>query len=298
MSEEEFKKRPNMAKYPEEEKIFFYIIEIGHYENYDDAMDYMAKNLKASEEFRQIAASQALQILVHRFYNIKDELILPLLFKHLKSDSKYKYFLSEIMNTLGDIAHLVPRLRRKIYLTCFNNDIDFVTYKKLKKFTDKNLLYSLNNEEEKIEFILSFCQNSSSYQEALEVCLYFLRKNESEKINIAAFQGLTYIVFRFRKINFKAILPFIGRFSRYSTERCEWIYTESLLEDIAIVIPKLRIKAITFLKKYSYSHLRTSSFINYIITKNKPKDQIKLEKILKLNVNNLKKVKLKYNLNF
>lgn len=76
------------------------------------------------------------------------------------------------------------------------------------------------------------------------------------------------------------------------------IYTESLLEDIAIVIPKLRIKAITFLKKYSYSDSRTSSFINYIITKNKPKDQIKLEKILKLNVNNLKKVKLKYNLNF
>ncbi|HJD67974.1 MAG TPA: hypothetical protein LFV66_06020 [Rickettsia endosymbiont of Bembidion lapponicum] len=202
------------------------------------------------------------------------------------------------MNTLGDIAHLVPRLRRKIYLTCFNNGIDFFTGKKLKKFTDKNLIHSLNNEEEKIEFILSFCQNSSNYQEALEVCLYFLKKNESKEINIAAFQGLSYVVVRFKKIDFKAILPFIGKFSKYSIKWGEPIYAESLLENIAIVIPKLRIKAITFLKKYSYSHLRTSSFINYIITKNKPKDQIKLEKILKLNVNNLKKVKLKYNLNF
>ncbi|ABV74894.1 hypothetical protein A1C_03020 [Rickettsia akari str. Hartford] len=59
--------------------------------------------------------------------------------------------------------------------------------------------------KKKKTFILSFCQNSLNYQEALEVCLYFLRKNENEEINIAAFTGLTYIIFRFRKIEFKNV---------------------------------------------------------------------------------------------
>ncbi len=49
--------------------------------------------------------------------------------------------------------------------------------------------------------------------------------------------------------------------------KCEYLYAESLLQDIAIVIPKLRMKAITFLKKYSYVHLIASTFVNYVITK-------------------------------
>ncbi len=32
--------------------------------------------------------------------------------------------------------------------------------------------------------------------------------------------------------------------------KCEYLYAESLLQYIAIVIPKLRMKAITFLKKF------------------------------------------------
>lgn len=131
----------------------------------------------------------------------------------------------------------------------------------------------------------------------MEVCLYFLKKNENEEINIAAFQGLSYIVFRFRKIDFKAVLPFIKRFSKYSITGCENIYAESLLEDIAIVIPKLRKKVISLLKKSPVFFL-VLWFVNYIIAKNKPKDQIKLEKILKLHLNNLKRKKLKYNFDF
>lgn len=292
MNEEEYKNHPDVVDWPEWKKTFFYLIDVGRYEDYDNAIDYLAKNLRNPEELSQAATCQALGFLVRRFYNIKEDLILPLLFKNLNSNNKHVY--GETCDLLDDINGYIPRLRRKIYLVCFNKGIDYFTYKKLKKFTDKNLIYSLNNEEEKVEFILSFCQNSLNYQEALEVCLYFLKKNESEEINIAAFQGLSYIVIRFRKIDFKAILPFIRRFSKYSTAGCEHIYAESLLDNIAIMIPKLRIKAITFLKKYAYS-LDLQS-VNYIMTKNKKKDQIKLEKMLKLYVNNLERAKIKYNL--
>ncbi|KJV80994.1 hypothetical protein RHORCCE3_0173 [Rickettsia hoogstraalii str. RCCE3] len=250
------------------EKNFFYLIYVGRYEDYDYAIDYLAKNLRNLEELSQAAAIQALDFLVRRFYNIKEDLILPLLFENLKSSNKRIY--GETFSLLRDIKGYVPRLKRKIYLAYVENGVDFFTDKKLKIFTDKGLIYSLNNEEEKKEFILSFCQNSLNYQEALEVCLYFLRKNESEEINIAAFKGLTYIVFRFRKIEFKTVLPFIRKYLSYSMgmgTKCEYLYAESLLQDIAIVIPKLRMKAITFLKKYSYVHLIASTFVNYVITK-------------------------------
>ncbi|AFC71642.1 hypothetical protein MC5_07050 [Rickettsia australis str. Cutlack] len=42
----------------------------------------------------------------------------------------------------------------------FKNGIDFFNEGILKRYTDKTLMLYLNNEEEKIEFILSFCQNS------------------------------------------------------------------------------------------------------------------------------------------
>ena len=268
MSEEEYKNHPNVADWSEWKKTFFYLIYVGRYEDYDYAIDYLAKNLRNPEELSQAAAIQALGFLVRRFYNIKKDLILPLLFENLKSSNKRIY--GETFSLLRDIKGYVPRLKRKIYLAYVENGVDFFTGKKLKIFTDKGLIYSLNNEEEKKEFILSFCQNSLNYQEALEVCLYFLRKNESEEINIAAFKGLTYIVFRFRKIEFKTVLPFIRKYLSYSMgmgTKCEYLYAESLLQDIAIVIPKLRMKAITFLKKYSYVHLIASTFVNYVITK-------------------------------
>ncbi|MCC8406616.1 MAG: hypothetical protein LN560_03265 [Rickettsia endosymbiont of Sceptobius lativentris] len=173
--------------------------------------------------------------------------------------------------------------------------------KKLKIFTDKGLIHYLNNEEEKKEFILSFCQNSLNYQETLEVCLYFLKKNESEKINIVAFDGLAYILFRFRKIDFKTVLPFIRKYLSYSmmrTRMSEWMAARYLLANIVIMIPKLRVKIIPLLKKHCAVYLETPSFIEYIMTKNKQKDQLKLEKMLKLYLNNFERKKIKYNLNF
>ncbi len=91
-------------------------------------------------------------------------------------------------------------------------ELIFFTGKTLKRYTDKTLLLYLNNEEEKKEFILSFCQNSLDYDEALEVCRYFLEKKESEQIHKTVFQGLSYIVIRFQKINFDITFPFIKKF--------------------------------------------------------------------------------------
>ncbi len=61
------------------------------------------------------------------------------------------------------------------------------------------------------------------------------------------------------------------------------------------MIPKLRIKIIPLLKKYYSVQLKTPSVIEYIMTKNKQKDQVKLEKMLKLYVNNLERQKIKLN---
>ncbi|WP_337969178.1 hypothetical protein [Rickettsia tamurae] len=91
-------------------------------------------------------------------------------------NSKSERILYETKDTLEQITYHLIRLRRKIYLEYFKNGIDFFTGKTLKRYTDKTLMFSLNNEEEKVEFILSFCQNSLNYKEALEVCLYFLEK--------------------------------------------------------------------------------------------------------------------------
>ncbi|HJD60017.1 MAG TPA: hypothetical protein LFW20_05135 [Rickettsia endosymbiont of Omalisus fontisbellaquei] len=242
VNEEEFKKQPDVINLPEWKKSFYYIIDVGHYENYEEAMDCIIKNLKNPEESLQAAAIQALDIVVRRFSNIKDKLILPILFKNLKSESERIRY--ETIDTLGTIADYIFKLRRKICLEYFKNGIDFFTRTELKKHTDKSLIYSLNDKEEKIEFILSFCQNSSNYNEALEVCLYFLQE-ENEDIYIAAFQGLNYIVIRFQKINFYVILPLIKKFLKLAESRvCD--YAEALLVDIAIMIPELREKVIPF----------------------------------------------------
>jgi hypothetical protein len=167
MNEEEFKKQPEVSNFPEWKKSFYYIIHVSMYENYEGAMSYIIKNLKNPEELLQAAAIQALDIVVRRFDNIEDKLILPILFKNLRSDSeRVKY---ETVDTLGTIAYHVLRLRREICLEYFKNGIDFFTQKELQVFTDKTLINTLNNEEEKTEFILSFCQNSSNYNEVLEV---------------------------------------------------------------------------------------------------------------------------------
>ncbi|XVN44197.1 MAG: hypothetical protein RCG16_01005 [Rickettsia hoogstraalii] len=65
----------------------------------------------------------------------------------MKSSNKRIY--GETFSLLRDIKGYVPRLKRKIYLAYVENGVDFFTGKKLKIFTDKGLIYSLNNEEEK-----------------------------------------------------------------------------------------------------------------------------------------------------
>lgn len=75
----------------------------------------------------------------------------------------------------------------------------------------------------------------------------------------------------------------------------EWMSTRYLSADIVIMIPKLRLKTMPLLKKHCAVYLENPSFIEYIVTKNKPKDQVKLEKMLKLYVNNLERQKIKYN---
>ncbi|KJV81432.1 hypothetical protein RHORCCE3_0620 [Rickettsia hoogstraalii str. RCCE3] len=168
-----------MINLPEWTKSFYYIINVGHYEDYEEAMDCIIKNLKNPEELIQAAALQALGILAYRFKKIKEKLILPILFNNL--NSKSERILYETKDTLEQITYSVIKLKREIYLEYFKNGIDFFTGKILKIYTDKTLMYSLNNEEEKKEFILSFCQNSLNYREVLDVCLYFLKKKKVNK---------------------------------------------------------------------------------------------------------------------
>ncbi|WCR56707.1 hypothetical protein [Rickettsia asembonensis] len=235
VNEEEFKKQPDVINLPECEKSFYYIINVGHYENYDEAMDFIIKNLKNPEELIQAAALQALGILAYRFSNIKEKLILPILFNNL--NSKSERILYETKDTLEQITYHIISLRREIYLEYFKNRIDFFTRKILKRYTDKALMYSLSNEEEKKEFILSFCQNSLDYDEALEACRYFLEKKESEQIYKTVFQGLSYIVIRFQKINFDIILPFIKKFIKLD-KSCVHIYTGSFLVNMEVLRDK------------------------------------------------------------
>ncbi len=215
MSEEEYRNQPDVIDLPEWEKTFYYLIYVGHYKDYDDALDILTQNLRNPEELIQVEAVEAIGRLVERFYNIKEDLILPLLFENLKSTSEK--ILNATNLTLFSIVICIPRLERKVYLEYFKNNLKFLSHKKLKIFIDKTLINSLKNEKEKIEFILGFCQNSLNYQEALEICLYFLKKNESTEINSVAFVGLTYIIARFQKIELKAILPFITKYLKHSS---------------------------------------------------------------------------------
>lgn len=294
MSEEEYRSHPDIINLPEREKTYHYLIYVGYYEDYNIALDILTKNLRNPEELIQAAAIEAIGRLVQRFYNIKEDLILPLLFENLRNTDKK--ILNETNITLGGIALDVPRLTKKIYLEYFKNNLKFLCSEKLKIFTNKDLIYSLSNEKEKIEFILSFCQNSLNYQEALERCLYLLKKNESEKINRAAFDGLIYIIARFQKIELRTTLPLITKYLKYSSLGSSlWMDARHLLGKIVIMIPKLRVKTMPLLKKHYAVYLETPSIIEYVMTKNKPRDQIKLKKMLKLYVNNLERQKIKYN---
>ncbi|XVN43832.1 MAG: hypothetical protein RCG16_06315 [Rickettsia hoogstraalii] len=76
-------------------------------------------------------------------------------------------------------------------------------------------------------------------------CIFL--KKESEQIHKTAFQGLSYIIIRFKKIDFDIILSFIKKFIILE-EICVYIYTESLLADIAIMIPELKGKVIPLKK--------------------------------------------------
>ena len=123
MSEEEYRNHPDIINLPEREKIYHYLIYVGYYEDYNIALDILTKNLRNPEELIQAAAIEAVGLLVERFYNIKEDLILPVLFENLKSTSKE--ILGKTLETLHDIAYCVTRLRRKVFLAYFKNGFDF-----------------------------------------------------------------------------------------------------------------------------------------------------------------------------
>ena len=59
-------------------------------------------------------------------------------------------------------------------------------------------------------------------------------------------QGLTYLLMRFGKIDFDTILPFIKKYlaSKDSEEDERYIFAESILADIAIIMPDLKDQAV------------------------------------------------------
>ncbi|MCC8467622.1 MAG: hypothetical protein LN589_02785 [Rickettsia endosymbiont of Eriopis connexa] len=130
MTDDKTKNQLNTIMTPELKEAFYYIIDAGRHKNYDDAMDCITQNLQNPNEILQIAALQALQLLNPRVCDIENKLIspnklvLPILFENLKSKSDR--ILHETMDTLSDIAYLIPQLKREIYLAYFENGIDFL----------------------------------------------------------------------------------------------------------------------------------------------------------------------------
>ncbi|WP_341787755.1 hypothetical protein [Rickettsia endosymbiont of Cantharis rufa] len=120
------------------EKNFFYLIDVGRYEGYDDSINCLAKNLRNPEELIQVGAIEATGLLVERFYNVKEYLILPLLFENLKGISEK--ILNETSLILFSIVICILRLRRKVYLEYFKNNLKFLSDEKLKILTDKTLI--------------------------------------------------------------------------------------------------------------------------------------------------------------
>ncbi|MFP3013125.1 MAG: hypothetical protein ACEY3D_09695 [Rickettsia sp.] len=89
-----------------------------------------------------------------------------------------------------------------------------------------------------------------------------MKKKESEQIHKTVFQGLSYIVIRFQKINFDITLPFIKKFIKLD-KSCVHIYTGSFLVNIAIMIPELRKKVMPFLKKAKSPYLKEIQALNH-----------------------------------
>ncbi|EER21556.1 MULTISPECIES: hypothetical protein [spotted fever group] len=54
MSEEEYRNQPDVIDLPEWEKTFYYLIYVGHYKDYDDALDILTQNLRNPEELIQL----------------------------------------------------------------------------------------------------------------------------------------------------------------------------------------------------------------------------------------------------
>ena len=175
ISFEDYKKLPEGIDWEEWKQQFYYIIDVSQNEDYEKAINYILPFLRHEDIKIQRAAMQGLDMLALRFKDM-DEKVLPLLFENLKFSHIYE--LGQTIDTLESIAHFVLKFRRKIYFKFFENGFDFYTNKKLKKYIDIKELTILEKIEEKEEFILSFCQHSSNYKEAFNVCLSFLQKDE------------------------------------------------------------------------------------------------------------------------
>lgn len=252
---EDYKKQLDVAEMEAWKQQFYYIISVSQYDDYEGAVNYVHSFLRNEDINIQIAAMQGLDTLASRFMNM-NKAVLPLLFDNLKSHNKS--ILYQTFDTLTSIAEFVIELRKEIYLSFFNNDIDFYTNKQLKKYIDMKELASLKTIEEKAEFILSFCHHSNDYNQAFNICLNFLKENKFTKLNVSAIQGLTYIIMRFETIDFNSLLPSFINFLNNEQEKygSELIYAESLLADIAYYIPIFKLQAIKILKKLKSHYIK------------------------------------------
>lgn len=260
MNFEEFCAQPSLKNENNIYKIFYYIIGVSQNEDYEVAMNYILPYLGSEEKQLQIAAIQGLYTLVDRFVDI-DEIVLDLLIENLKSQNND--ILNETLSTLNLIAQCILKYRKEIFFSFLKNNYDLYSYRHLKKYTNLKELTLLNTIEKKEEFILSFCQHSSNYNEAFSICLDFLQKDECEELNIAAIQGLIYLVMRFEQIELHLLEPIFLKFldaangeiigSKYGGEL---IYIESLLVDIAYYIPALKPQAIEMLRGMESSYIK------------------------------------------
>lgn len=233
---------PEIISLPKWEKDFYYILNVADQANYDQAMVCIFRNLKSKKKIRQRAAIEASGILARRFKKIEKNLILPILFKNLKSQDRD--IVGKTIDALDDILGAIPKLGKRIFLSYIRNERDLFSGNKLKKYSDISEFKKLTTKEEKREFILSFCQSSKNYDDAFKMCINYLKENDSD-INIAAIQGLIYLIMRFKKINLEEIKPILKHY--ISLEDCRGVYAESLLRNISEVIPKLRNKALATL---------------------------------------------------
>lgn len=253
MDYEEYIDQPNVTKLSASEQRFMYIVGVATYEDYEEALEYILSQLENPEENIQAAAIQGIDTLIYRFRKIDEERALPILLDNVRLNNN-KRLVNESMEALYGAVELM-HLREKIYSAFFEMGVDFHTGERLPIYKHKIEFNSLEDNTQIEKYILSLCQNCDSFEEAFEACLKILAQKEqnSDNTNIAVLNGLTYVVMRFKKINFDKLLPLLLKFLP-PEEEIGNVYAEGLLADIALFIPELKKQSVAILKQIN-SHI-------------------------------------------